>query len=303
MSLHAPNSTRSSKTVFFPQPKGRYDLDLDTALKGRSSTALLSWCFLGQLFHGRFPMLTDETSPSIRQALFDYWRGEASHAGWCPATCRLFSRLWEFVRDSAPWRLRQRYGDADYDWDHRVNTTSAAVAWRDRLLGVLHSPYQPTNPDLFHEMLEDLRQCAPLDFAEFTFLDLGSGKGRTLLMASDYPFRRIVGVELLPSLHRIAKENLQRYRGESQKCFSLESICADATQFSLPEGPLVIYLFNPFPESGLRMLLRNLERSLAEHPRPVYVLYHNPLLEHALRESARLGRICGTHQYSIFSAA
>ena len=48
--------------------------------------------------------------------------------------------LAEFVRDSTPERLRQRYGDADYDWDHRVNTTSAAVGWRDRLLGVFHSP-------------------------------------------------------------------------------------------------------------------------------------------------------------------
>jgi len=141
-----------------------------------------------------------------------------------------------------------------------------------------------------------------LNFRDFTFIDLGSGKGRTLLMASDYPFRRIVGVELLPSLHQIAQQNLRQYKSESQKCFALESICGDATAFPFPDDPLVIYLFNPFPESGMRQVVANLELSLRAHPRPVYVLYHNPLLEHTLREGARLRKIAGTHQYSMFAA-
>jgi SAM-dependent methyltransferase len=209
--------------------------------------------------------------------------------------------MWEFLLDSTPSRLRQRYGDADYDWDHRVNTTSAAVGWRDRLLGVLNSPYQPTDPVLFRQIIEELRQYANLDLGQFTFLDLGSGKGRTLLMASAYPFHKIVGIELLPSLHQIALENLQRYKSESQRCFALSSICADAVSFSLPGNPLVIYLFNPFPESGLRQFLTNLDRSLLEHPRPLYVIYHNPQLEPVLLESGILRKIAGTHQYSIFA--
>ena len=49
-----------------------------------------------------------------------------------------------------------------------------------------------------------------LDFQEFTFIDIGSGKGRVLMMAADYPFRRILGIELLPDLHRAAQENLNR---------------------------------------------------------------------------------------------
>jgi SAM-dependent methyltransferase len=140
-----------------------------------------------------------------------------------------------------------------------------------------------------------------LNFRDFTFIDLGSGKGRTLLMASDYPFRRILGVELLPSLHQIAQQNLRQYKSDSQKCFALESICADATAFPFPDGPLVIYLFNPFPESGMRQVFANLERLLRAHPRPVYVLYHNPLLEHVLSEGMQLQKIASTHQFSLFS--
>src|SRR5580704_12274414 len=167
---------------------------------------------------------------SVPRSAWQWWSAVAGREGRLAATRELLAVLWEFVRDSSAERRRQRYGDAEYDWEHRVNTTSAAVGWRDRLLGVFHSPYQPTEAALFHEMLDALHQQTHFDFGSFVFLDSGSGKGRTLLMASDYPFRRILGVELLPALHRAAQENLGKYRSESQKCFKLESICGDATE-------------------------------------------------------------------------
>ncbi|HWW15353.1 MAG TPA: class I SAM-dependent methyltransferase [Candidatus Dormibacteraeota bacterium] len=239
---------------------------------------------------------------SLSRSVWQWWNEIAKRDGRVAATRQLLAALWEFARDSTPERRRQRYGDAEYDWEYRVNTTSAALGWRDRLLGAFHSPYQPTEAALFHEMLDALHPQAHCDFHDFIFVDLGSGKGRTLLMASDYPFRRIVGVELLPALHQAAQENLSKYRSASQKCFALESICADATEFTFPAEPTVLYLFNPFPESGLKRMIANLEQSLQAHPRAVFVLYHNPLLEHVLSESAVLSKIGGTHQYSIYGS-
>jgi len=233
----------------------------------------------------------------LTAAFRDWWRQQTTR-GLLPALGRLVALLWEFTRDSLPSRRRQRYGDVDYDWDHRVDTTSATVGWRDRLLGLLHSPYQPTDPALFHGMLGSLN----IPFEDFVFLDIGSGKGRVLLMAADYPFRRIIGVELLPELHRVAGENIRKYKSDSQKCFALESICADASVFAFPLEPLVVYLFNPLPEAGLVKLLVNLKHSLGQNPRPVFVLYHNPLLEHVLSASQMLNRLGSTHQYSIFGA-
>ena len=241
--------------------------------------------------------------PSVLEAARRWWGDTAAREGRVAATGALVRAVWEFLRDSTPARLRQRYGDADYDWEHRVNTTSAAVGWRDRLLGLFHSAYQPTEPVLFHEMLDALVAQAGLNFGDFTFIDLGSGKGRTLLMASDYPFRRIVGVELLLSLHQVAQQNLAQYKSELQKCFALDAICGDAAEFPLPNEPLLVYLFNPFPEPVLRRVLTNLQESLREQARPVYVLYHNPLLEHVLGECAPLKKIGGTHQYSVWCAA
>jgi len=220
----------------------------------------------------------------------------------------LAKKLWDFVRDSTPARRRLRYGDVDYDWDYRVDTTGATVGWRDRLLGVLHSPYQPTEPALFREMLNGLIEAiasptGPVDFSRFVFIDLGSGKGRTLLMASDYPFKRIVGVELLPELHRVAEENLRKYKSDSQKCSEIVAQCGDARDFEFPAEPLVVYLFNPLPRAGLEQVVARLERSVQQNPREVYVLYHNPLLEDVLAKSEAWKKVAGTHQWVGYKAS
>ena len=141
-------------------------------------------------------------------ALRGWWQEQSRQKGAAAASILLVHELWTFLRDSTPERRRRRYGDMEYDWEHRVNTTSGTVGWRERLLGVFHSPYQPTDAALFQEMMSSL----PIAFSEFTFVDLGSGKGRTLLMASEYPFRRIVGVEILPELHRAAEKILPTTR-------------------------------------------------------------------------------------------
>jgi hypothetical protein len=52
----------------------------------------------------------------------------------------------------------------------------------------------------------------------------------------------------------------------------------------------------------MRQVAANLEQTLRAHPRLAYVLYHNPLLEHVLIESGRLGKIFAAQQYSIFSS-
>jgi hypothetical protein len=244
-------------------------------------------------------MRTTPRSTIFRSA-WRWWSATARRDGNLSASAQLLKALAEFLRDSTPQRRRRRYGDIDYDWEHRVNTTSAAVGWRDRLLGVFNSPYQPTEPALFHEMMGVLASQPGFDFRNFTFIDLGSGKGRTLLMASAYPFRRIIGAELLPSLNQIAQENLSKYQSDTQKCFSVESICADATEFALPLEPTVLFLFNPFPEAELKRVIANLERSLRRHPRVVYVAYHNPLLAHVLNKCTAFGMFLQTQQYALY---
>ncbi len=105
------------------------------------------------------------------------------------------------LRDLTPERRKSRYGDIDFDFDHGVDTTWATVSLRTRVREWLSGgQYQPSEPTLFREIIESL----PVPPDGFTFIDLGSGKGRTLLMASSFPFRRIIGMELLEELNAIA---------------------------------------------------------------------------------------------------
>jgi SAM-dependent methyltransferase len=205
----------------------------------------------------------------------------------------------ELLRDLTPERKRSRYGDIDYDFDHGVDTTWATVPLRTRIREMLSGgQYQPSEPGLFHEIL----RAVPVEFDGFTFIDLGSGKGRTLLMASDYALGRIIGVELLAELDAIARENIARYRGENQKCFALESHAGDAREFQFPAEPTVLYLFNPFPEHVLRTVMGNLLESLKASPREVFVIYHNPIHERVFAGCDWLEPVVRTSQFGIYRA-
>lgn len=236
--------------------------------------------------------------PSIGAVLQRRWRETRARKSVGAALREVGSDFWEFLRESTPERKRLRYGDVEYDWEHEgVDTTSATVTTRGRLIAALSgAPYQPTEPGAFRKMMDVLH----IDYREFTFVDLGSGKGRTLLMASEFPFRRIVGVELVPELHAIALRNIEAFSIPEQQCRNIETVCGDARDFAFPPVPLLVYLFNPLPESALSVVIDNLRKSVLETPRTVRVLYHNPQREEVLRDSGFLHKVDGTFTYSIY---
>jgi SAM-dependent methyltransferase len=203
----------------------------------------------------------------------------------------------DFLRDLTPERRKSRYGDIDYDFDHSVDTTWANISLCTRFRELISgAKYQASDPELFHKILDSVTTS----LNGFTFIDLGSGKGRTLLMASDYPFRQVVGVELLRELNEIAHKNIERYHSDQQKCFEIESICADARDFDFPDKPLVVYLFNPFPDYVLKAVLESLRKSAKMSPRDVYVVYHNLVHEDMFRAQGWLREMHRTHQFAIY---
>lgn len=237
--------------------------------------------------------------PSIGSVLRRRWRETREQKSVGAALKEISSDFWEFLRESTPERKRLRYGDVEYDWEHDgVDTTSATVTTRGRLIAALSgAPYQPTEPSAFRRMIAALN----LEYRDFTFVDLGAGKGRTLLMASEFPFHRIIGVELLPELHEIALKNIAAFSSAERESPQVESVCCDARDYVFPPEPLLVYLFNPLPAAALQAVVENLRGSLQEKPRPVRVLYHNPQSEEVLRDSGFLHKLDGTFQYSIYS--
>lgn len=162
-----------------------------------------------------------------------------------------------------------------FDWQHGVHTCGDANLGNLSLVG--HSAdhgvfYHPAHPKLLFEVFSSLK----IDYPSYTFVDLGSGKGRALLVASEYPFSKIIGVEFAAELHEIAAQNIQSYQSKTRKCTNVQSVNLDAAEFEFPLTPLVLYLFNPFRPAVLIPVLQRLQRSLDSHPRDVTLLYVAP---------------------------
>lgn len=113
-----------------------------------------------------------------------------------------------------------------------------------------------------------------LDHSKYTFIDYGSGKGRVLLLASGYPFARIIGIEFSRKLHEIARDNIEKWNHPGQKCRNIESICIDARNFNLPPTPMVLYFFTPFPIHVIQKVVDKIRETLKQNPRPIRILYY-----------------------------
>jgi SAM-dependent methyltransferase len=118
-----------------------------------------------------------------------------------------------------------------------------------------------------------IRPVVPID--EFTFIDLGSGMGRAVLLASRFPFRAAIGVELHPTLARIARKNLSLWRASQRPLAPMKIVCGDALGFQFPPGPCVVFLFNPFRAPVLRRLAAAWASAFAARPGQLDVLYVN----------------------------
>lgn len=140
--------------------------------------------------------------------------------------------------------------------------------------------YEPTPTKVFLRIVNALG----VRHEDFAFYDFGSGMGRTLLLASSFPFREIVGIEFSEILHRQAVENIAIYRSRAQRCSYIRSICLDATQFDLPKHDSVLFFYNPFEGPVMREVLTSIQQSYAAHPRKVVLIYYNPQWAHLIDE-------------------
>lgn len=156
--------------------------------------------------------------------------------------------------------------------------------------------YQSAIIEVFAQILEAL----PISHQAFTFIDLGSGKGRALLIASRFPYKRIIGVELSLQLHRIACENIRIYRDDAQQCHTIESISEDAANYEFPDDNLVVYLFNPFDREIIRSVARNLERVLHKSRKLIFVVYLKPLWREVFDQASFLKIFRETDRYVVY---
>lgn len=163
--------------------------------------------------------------------------------------------------------LRARRQQDAFDLEHGTETSGLEPLWNlsiDSPNARYGERYEATTAQELLAVLEFLRIPAK----NFSFIDLGCGKGRTLIVAARFGFGKVIGVEFAQELAATAQANLV-----SQALHNAIVVQTDAAQFTFPAGGKVIYLYNPFSSEVLSHVLENL-RACSEEA--LYVVYKSP---------------------------
>jgi SAM-dependent methyltransferase len=156
--------------------------------------------------------------------------------------------------------------------------TSGLVAGRHLKSGHKHdrhiTAYFGVAPSVFKALIKRWRASRPsAAMDDTTFIDFGAGMARAVLLASEFNFKHVVGVELHPKLIGIARRNVRIWRAAGRERAAIHLINGDAVEFPLPPGPVLAFLFNPFGAPVLRRLLQHWRKS--DPGREVDVIYVN----------------------------
>jgi SAM-dependent methyltransferase len=187
------------------------------------------------------------------------------------------------------------------DREFGISTRTSIAFPKDN--GTDQYPYQPVTKSHFNAAMRML----PIDPNEFTFIDLGCGKGTALFLAAKRGFGRVVGVEIVQELLDQARKNCLNSSGKSGPLGArINLVFGDAADYQFPPGPKLLFLFNPFGEETLHKVLERFVFSVQMDTRPSYLLYRNPTLHRAVLSYPRIdeiGRTTYTTAYRVGGGA
>lgn len=172
-------------------------------------------------------------------------------------------------------RYRARELDREFDRKYGVETSGIVYPTESMVIGInwiYGVRYEAVNQSLFVQVIKELS----IPYEKFVFVDFGSGKGRALLLAAGFPFKRIVGIEYCDDLNRIARQNLLRYPNASKLCKDIDLVSMDAAEYRLPNEPLVLFFYNPFERLVMEKVVKNVVDSFQLNRRRVVIVYLTP---------------------------
>lgn len=196
--------------------------------------------------------------------------------------------------------------DLSFDWKHGTDT----MKWVD--VDLFETPsknksravrYQATKVRPLAKLLGELQLPTT-----GSFVDLGCGKGRVLLIASQLGYRRVVGVEFCALLCRRARANVDRFRAQHPNCSPIDVIESDVALYRFAEDESVLFMYNPFDEVVMKQMMDNIRNSVRRMPREIWLIYNTPIQHETIQREGHFGRceqyeIGGTtfHVYSRFN--
>ena len=116
------------------------------------------------------------------------------------------------------------------------------------LSGHLGNKYQP----LGYRRLKEVIKLGRIMNPGSTFVDVGCGLGRPILMALELGFQHAIGIDISSELIKGCKKNIHK------KSKRVELFYCDSNDYNFPPGNLTIFLFNPFDKSRIAKLIDKL---------------------------------------------
>jgi hypothetical protein len=182
--------------------------------------------------------------------------------------------LWQTIR-AVLVELLVYKPEKDQSFDRRFKTDTTSV--------VAVSGLEISDPDARREavlyislpaqLVRHILRELKLNYEEYEFVDVGCGKGRVMMVAADWPFRAIRGVEICEKLCRTAADNLKRYPTRRRRCFNVEVACEDAREYRLRKHNTVFHFYHPFREEILRSVLGNIASTFRDSGKRAVVIY------------------------------
>lgn len=119
------------------------------------------------------------------------------------------------------------------------------------------------------------------------FVDLGSGKGKVLLIAGRLPYRRVIGVEVDAELSECSRHNIQQARPRL-RTRDVGSITASVLDWPIPDETSVVFIFNSFIGQTFRTAVRHIIESYDRRPRMLHIIYYYPWEHNWLLSTSRV---------------
>jgi SAM-dependent methyltransferase len=129
------------------------------------------------------------------------------------------------------------------------------------------------------------------DIKDYAFVDLGCGKGRVTTVASEFPFRAVLGVELSSALSATARANAATIARQFPDRPQVTIANANVVDFPLPAGKLVLFNYHAFGAELIANIVAKCEAALASGELPhMFFVYYNPVHAEAFDASPALER-------------
>lgn len=200
---------------------------------------------------------------------------------------------------SLHWRYVQYRDDISFDRKYGIETSKVESEYMNEVESEYASAcefYEPTRWRHFKKIME----AVPIDHRDFIFIDAGCGKGRVLMFASFFNFKRIIGVEFSEQLVTIARRNMVKFAEKTGMKSAFDIQCTDIALFDLPDGNLVIYLYNPFHGELMKLFIEKIRQFVERGDFQVYIAYRNPVCAEMFEEKPFLETLAHNQEYSIY---